>query len=212
MDAYRRGDELVVSFDLPGMAPGTIDLTVEQNVLTIKAERRFDGREGDEVIAAERLHGAFTRQLFLGDTLDAERLVASYETGVLTLRIPVAESAKPRKVQITEGADGRTIEAQTTATDTDFPYAAERELDEGPSTVSGLLNLRRDAGDGIDTSSRRGAAVGAFAGDRLADGPSKHAGSCRPWLRCTRTSSAAGSAHTALPSKRASRDVAGATR
>lgn len=77
MDAYRRGDEFVVSFDLPGMAPGTIDLTVEQNVAHVKAERRFDGREGDEVIAAERLHGAFTRQLFLGDTLDAERLVAS---------------------------------------------------------------------------------------------------------------------------------------
>jgi HSP20 family protein len=113
MDAYRRGDEFVVSFDLPGMAAGTIDLTVEQNVMTIKAERRFDGREGDEVIAAERLHGAFTRQLFLGDTLDVERLEASYETGVLTLRIPVAESAKPRKVQIVEGADGRTIEAQT---------------------------------------------------------------------------------------------------
>ena len=83
-------------------------------MLTIKAERRFDGREGDEVIAAERQHGAFTRQLFLGDTLDAERLVASYETGVLVLRIPVAESAKPRKVKITEGANGRTIEAQTT--------------------------------------------------------------------------------------------------
>ena len=77
MDAYRRGDEFVVSFDLPGITPGKIDLTVEQNVLTIKAERRFDGREGDEVIAAERLHGAFTRQLFLGDTLDAERLVAN---------------------------------------------------------------------------------------------------------------------------------------
>jgi HSP20 family protein len=113
MDAYRRGDEFVVSFDLPGMAPGTIDLTVEQNVLTIKAERRFEGQEGDEVIAAERLHGAFTRQLFLGETLDAERLVASYETGVLTLRIPVAESAKPRKVPITQGADTQTIEAQT---------------------------------------------------------------------------------------------------
>jgi len=69
-------------------------------------------------IAAERLHGAFTRQLFLGETLDAERLVASYETGVLTLRIPVAESAKPRKVPITEGADGRTIEAQTSPVST----------------------------------------------------------------------------------------------
>lgn len=66
------------------------------------------------MIAAERPHGAFTRQLFLGDTLDTQRLVVSYETGVLTLRIPVAESAKPRKVKITEGADGRTIEAQTT--------------------------------------------------------------------------------------------------
>jgi HSP20 family protein len=118
MDAYRRGDEFVVSFDLPGMAPDAIELTVEQNVLTIKAERTFGGREGDEMMAAERLHGAFTRQLFLGDTLDAERLVASYETGVLTLRIPVAESAKPRKVQITEGTDAQTIEAQTTHPDT----------------------------------------------------------------------------------------------
>src|SRR5438552_4274548 len=79
MDAYRRGDEFVVSFDLPGMAPGTIDLTVEQNVLTIKAERSFDGQEGDEVIAAERLYGAFTRQLFLGDTLDAHRLLARHQ-------------------------------------------------------------------------------------------------------------------------------------
>src|SRR5881398_1855006 len=114
MDAYRRGDEFVVCFDLPGMDPGTIDLTVEQNVLTIKAERRLERRDGDEVIAAERPHGAFTRQLFLGDTLDAERLDARYENGVLTLRIPVAESAKPRKVPISEGADSRTIEAQTT--------------------------------------------------------------------------------------------------
>jgi HSP20 family protein len=98
MDAYRRGDEFVVSFDLPGIAPGKIDLTIEQNVLTIKAQRRFDSQEGDEVIAAERPHGAFTRQLFLGNTVDAEHLVASYETGVLILGIPVAESAKPRKV------------------------------------------------------------------------------------------------------------------
>jgi HSP20 family protein len=112
MDAYRRGDEFVVSFDLPGVDPGKIDLTVEQNVLTIKAERRFEGQENDEWIAAERPHGVFTRQLFLGETLDAERLQASYETGVLKLRIPVAESAKPRKVQITADTDRRTIEAQ----------------------------------------------------------------------------------------------------
>ena len=113
MDAYLRGDEGVVALDLPGVDPGTIDLTVEQNILTIKAERRFEGREGDQVIAAERPHGAFTRQLFLGDTLDAERLEATYATGVLTLRIPVAEVAKPRKVPIAAGTDVRTIEAQT---------------------------------------------------------------------------------------------------
>jgi HSP20 family protein len=118
MDAYRRGDEFVVCFDLPGMDPGTIDLTVEQNVLTIKAERRFERREGDEVIAAERPHGAFTRQLFLGDTLDAERLQATYDTGVLTLRTPVAEAAKPRKMPITEGVEERTIEAQTASVST----------------------------------------------------------------------------------------------
>lgn len=114
MDAYRRGDELVVSFDLPGVDPGTIDLTVQQNTLTIKAERRFEGREGDQVIAVERPHGAFTRQLFLGDTLDAERLEATYAAGVLTLHIPVTEAAKPRKVPIAPGADARTIEAVTT--------------------------------------------------------------------------------------------------
>jgi HSP20 family protein len=115
MDAFRRGDEFVVSFDLPGMDPGKIDLTVEQNVLTIKAERRLESQDGDEWIAAERLHGAFTRQLFLGETLDAERLQANYETGVLKLRIPVAESAKPRKVRINADTNKQTIPAQTTS-------------------------------------------------------------------------------------------------
>jgi hypothetical protein len=76
----------------------TIDLVVEQNVLMIKAERRFEAEEGDEWIAAERPHGTFSRQLFLGETLDAERMEANYEAGVLKLRIPGAESAKPRKV------------------------------------------------------------------------------------------------------------------
>jgi HSP20 family protein len=118
MDAYRRDDEFVVLFDLPGVDPGTIDLTVEQNILTIKAERRFEWQEGDEVIAAERPQGAFSRQLFLGDALDAERLEATYATGVLTLHIPVAEAAKPRKVPVTAGTDVQTIEAQTTPAST----------------------------------------------------------------------------------------------
>ncbi|MGV9343892.1 Hsp20/alpha crystallin family protein [Streptomyces spiralis] len=103
MDAYRSGDDFVVHFDLPGVDPETIDLDVERNVLNIRAERKSPAPEGAEMIAAERPTGAFTRQLFLGDTLDTDRIDASYEDGVLTLRIPVAEQAKPRKIQIAGG-------------------------------------------------------------------------------------------------------------
>jgi HSP20 family protein len=101
MDAYRHGDQYVVSFDLPGISPDAIDLDVERNVLTVKAERR-PPELGDnvEMQVAERPLGVFSRQLFLGDTLDADHIEASYEAGVLTLRIPVAERAKPRKIAI----------------------------------------------------------------------------------------------------------------
>jgi HSP20 family protein len=105
MDAYRQGDQYVVSFDLPGISPDAIDLDVERDVLTVKAERRpLELGEGVEMQVAERPLGVFSRQLFLGDTLDAERIEASYEAGVLTLRIPIAEQAKPRKIEIA-GAD-----------------------------------------------------------------------------------------------------------
>jgi HSP20 family protein len=104
MDAYRAGHDVIVHFDLPGIDPETIDLDVEQNVLNVRAERRSPAPEGAEVIAAERPTGTFTRQLFLGDTLDTERIDASYEAGVLTLRIPVAEQAKPRRIQISGGS------------------------------------------------------------------------------------------------------------
>ncbi|MFF1305347.1 Hsp20/alpha crystallin family protein [Streptomyces sp. NPDC058307] len=107
MDAYRSGDEFVVHFDLPGVDPETIDLDVERNVLNVRAERRVPAPEGAEMIVAERPTGSFTRQLFLGDTLDTERIDASYDAGVLTLRIPVAEQAKPRRIQITGGDSGR---------------------------------------------------------------------------------------------------------
>ncbi|MEU1022658.1 Hsp20/alpha crystallin family protein [Streptomyces sp. NPDC005904] len=107
MDAYREGDEFVVHFDLPGVDPESIDLDVERHVLNVRAERRSPAREGVEMIAAERPTGSFSRQLFLGDTLDTERIDASYEAGVLTLRIPVAEQAKPRKIQISGGDSGR---------------------------------------------------------------------------------------------------------
>jgi len=107
MDAYRSGDDFVVHFDLPGVDPETIDLDVERNVLNVRAERRLPAPEGAEMIVAERPTGSFTRQLFLGDTLDTERIDASYDAGVLTLRIPVAEQAKPRRIHITGGDSGR---------------------------------------------------------------------------------------------------------
>ena len=102
MDAYRSGDEFVVAFDLPGVAADAIELDVERNVLTVKAERRPKADKQDvEVQVAERPLGVFSRQLFLGDTLDTERITADYDAGVLTLRIPVLDKAKPRKISIT---------------------------------------------------------------------------------------------------------------
>jgi HSP20 family protein len=103
LDAYRAGDSFVVELDLPGVDPGSIDLDVERNVLTIRAERRPTVAKDTEVIASERPRGVFSRQLFLGETLDTERIDATYDTGVLTLRIPVAEQAKPRKIAISTG-------------------------------------------------------------------------------------------------------------
>ena len=111
LDAYRRGDEFIVQFDLPGVDASSIDLTVERNVLTVKGERRFAREAGDEIVAAERPQGIFARQLFLGDTLDGERIGADYRDGVLTLTIPVAERAKPRKVEISTKGGPQTIEA-----------------------------------------------------------------------------------------------------
>jgi HSP20 family protein len=99
MDAYRDGDQFVVSFDLPGVTPDAIELDVERNVLTVKAERRPIGKDV-EMQVSERPLGAFSRQLFLGDTLDTDRIDAKYDAGVLTLRIPIAERAKPRKISI----------------------------------------------------------------------------------------------------------------
>ncbi|MBV8542125.1 MAG: Hsp20/alpha crystallin family protein [Pseudonocardiales bacterium] len=101
MDAYRQEGQFVVHFDLPGVDPSSIDLNVERNVLTVRAERKPTYGEDVELQAAERPRGVFSRQLFLGDTLDADRVEASYDGGVLTLRIPVAERAKPRKIEIT---------------------------------------------------------------------------------------------------------------
>lgn len=101
MDAYRNNDTFVVMFDLPGVTTESIELTVEKNVLTVHAERTRPTPSDDiEMVAAERPQGTFSRQLFLGDTLDADGIEAEYRSGVLTLKIPVAEKAKPRRVEV----------------------------------------------------------------------------------------------------------------
>lgn len=111
MDAYRHGDHVVAHFDLPGIAADSVELTVEENVLTVSAKREWQPEEGSEVLVAERPQGSFSRQLFLGDSLDVEHVEAHYDSGVLTVTIPVAEAAKPRRVEITTGASGREIRA-----------------------------------------------------------------------------------------------------
>ena len=107
MDAYRHGDAFVVHFDLPGVDASSIDLTVEKNVLTVSAERNWQAGEGYQVVANERPQGRFSRQLFLGEGLDYDHITAGYDHGVLTVTIPVAEAAKPRKVEIQAGDGGQ---------------------------------------------------------------------------------------------------------
>jgi HSP20 family protein len=101
VDAYRRGNDFKVHLDLPGVDPGSIELTVEKDVLSVRATRTWAPAEDDEIQMTERAQGDFSRQLFLGESLDREHITATYENGVLTATIPVAEEAKPRKVAIT---------------------------------------------------------------------------------------------------------------
>jgi HSP20 family protein len=108
MDAYRHGDTVVVHFDLPGVDPASIDLEFDRQALIVTAERSWRPIEGDQVLATERVHGKFQRQILLGDGLDAEHMHASYEHGVLTVTIPIAERAKPRKINVEVGAPGNT--------------------------------------------------------------------------------------------------------
>jgi HSP20 family protein len=105
MDAWQEDGEFVVAFDLPGVNVDTVDLDIERNVLTVRAERGDQTQPNVELIASERPRGVFSRQLILGDTLDTEKVKATYADGVLTLRIPVLEKAKPRKIEITSTQD-----------------------------------------------------------------------------------------------------------
>jgi HSP20 family protein len=110
LDAWRDGDKFIAEFDLPGVKADSIDLDVEQNVLTVHAERPELSKDC-ELISAERPRGVFSRQLFLGETLDTDGIEASYEDGVLRLAIPVAEKAKPRKIEIAGKREQKVIDA-----------------------------------------------------------------------------------------------------
>lgn len=109
VDAYRSGDRFYLHIDLPGVDPETIDMTVEKNNLSVVAERRWDRNEDDQVILNERATGAFSRQFFLGDGLDTESIEAGYDHGVLTITIPIAETAKARKIKVGEVHEALTV-------------------------------------------------------------------------------------------------------
>ena len=136
MDAYRVGDNFVAHFDLPGVDPGSIDLTVEGTTLTVSAERSVPQIEGAEWSVAERPFGSYTRQLVLGRSLDTDRLEASYHDGVLTVSIPVAERARARKVAVTRAdapaaVEARTIESSTGDSRTDEASSERLEATQG---------------------------------------------------------------------------------
>src|SRR5687767_8786704 len=135
MDVYRRGDAYVVELDVPGVDPSTIDLSIDRNTLTVRAERSASVREGEEVLVAERPQGSFTRQLALGDGLDTEGVTADCDNGVLRLTIPVAPAAKPRKVEIKASggqqaigtAGHRTVDSSSTPSGTTQGKSETRE-------------------------------------------------------------------------------------
>src|SRR5271165_3282545 len=115
LDVYRKGDKFIVRVDLPGIDPDSLDVSIERNVLSIKAERTWAPADGDEVLVAERPQGTFTRRLFLSEGLDADKINASYEHGVLTVTVPVAASAKSRKIDVALGApDERVLDVAAT--------------------------------------------------------------------------------------------------
>src|SRR6201992_4102212 len=128
IDAYRHGDNFYICLDLPGINPDSIDLTVEQNVLTVRAERTPAQADGAQLIVAERPYGTYTRQVFLGETLDADKVAADYAAGVLTLTIPVREAAKPRRIQVTSSDRQQAVTAYPSAAGAGRPPTARAGL------------------------------------------------------------------------------------
>lgn len=128
IDAYRQGEQFVVEFDLPGIDASSIEMTVERNVLSVHAERRRSETGEVELLLGERPHGRFSRQLFLAETLDTDRIAATYTDGVLRLEIPVKEQAKPRRVEISVGEGRQTaIEANASDNGANAADTAQRE-------------------------------------------------------------------------------------
>ena len=115
MDAYRRDDAVWVHLDLPGADSDSLDVSVERNVLTVTGERRWQREEGDQIYLSERRQGGFRRQVTLGDGLDADAIEADYTDGVLTLKVPVAEKAQPRKIDVRNGSSASQDAIETTA-------------------------------------------------------------------------------------------------
>jgi HSP20 family protein len=111
MDVIRRGDELIICLDVPGAAADKIGITLENQVLTISAERRLNYGETDAVLAQERFEGTMSRRVRIPDWVNAESVTAEYVDGVLTVRLPLADKANPRQIQVTTGASAQQIEA-----------------------------------------------------------------------------------------------------
>jgi HSP20 family protein len=111
MDAVRRDGYIELAFDLPGIDPSSVDLTVERNLLTVKAERRYQPADGDQVLISERPQGSFTRQVALSEAVDLDKIEARYENGVLLVTVPVSEAAKPHRIQIKAGDATKAIPA-----------------------------------------------------------------------------------------------------
>jgi HSP20 family protein len=110
MDLYKVDDHYVLSADLPGVDPGSIDVDVDHGTLTLTAHRTAPGDEGVSWVTSERFAGTYRRQLSLGDGVDAERITATYDNGVLSVTIPLAERAKPRRIQVERSSEAKTLD------------------------------------------------------------------------------------------------------